>query len=577
MCGARRRRCPQCVAQAPGHHRPGHHRQRRLRSARWALRSRWLPQPQRPHRCALPLLCRCGGAGRVGGLSRHRHARRRCYPALVNAAVLNALGLRGVVVNIARGSVIDTTALAAALREAALPLRAWTCTRANPPRPSCWTWTTWCSPPCGGLVARGGAELGGPLHGKRPPPPGGRSTCDAAMSIKSAFSALLTSAKQLMKSIAFALDFAGSTQGQHDAGPGRPAAAPARLCRCPPMAAVPHAQEPGHGADGGGGRAAGAVPVAHARGIATAFTADPAQKERVGEEMADVLLYLLQLADHTGVDLRDAVERKLVKNAIKHWRRPLARLRPMDHKPGCARSGVFGYPGPAAAGVVALLPVAPARRPMPGLKVLIRVQRLVETRQRGFGHVEVAHVVLGGGIRWRRSSSSSTCGAPWPADSRPFSRCSPGGTHGRRSGRSRALCTTSRSTSLRQLLHPFAVVAAQGDVQRHDVFDLAAVHLAVADGGPAMAKRCRKACGLRRHRTSNQPPGCCSQSARSGRRGWLPPGRSIRAPAGGARTGRATAHAPGQVAGQQARYGLDGVVHKAAHPRGVQRTHPTGF
>ena len=48
------------------------------------------------------------------------------------------------------------------------------------------------------------------------------------------------------------------------------------------------------------------------------LTADPVQKERVGEEMADVLLYLLQLADHTGVDLRDAVERKLVKNAIKH-------------------------------------------------------------------------------------------------------------------------------------------------------------------------------------------------------------------------------------------------------------------
>ena len=48
------------------------------------------------------------------------------------------------------------------------------------------------------------------------------------------------------------------------------------------------------------------------------LTADPAQKERVGEEMADVLLYLLQLADHTGVDLRDAVERKLVKNALKH-------------------------------------------------------------------------------------------------------------------------------------------------------------------------------------------------------------------------------------------------------------------
>ena len=36
---------------------------------------------------------------------------------LVNADVLNALGARGVVVNIARGSVIDTAALAAALRE----------------------------------------------------------------------------------------------------------------------------------------------------------------------------------------------------------------------------------------------------------------------------------------------------------------------------------------------------------------------------------------------------------------------------------------------------------------------------
>ena len=45
---------------------------------------------------------------------------------------------------------------------------------------------------------------------------------------------------------------------------------------------------------------------------------DPAVKQRIGEEVADVLLYLLQLADHTGVDLRDAVERKLVKNAIKH-------------------------------------------------------------------------------------------------------------------------------------------------------------------------------------------------------------------------------------------------------------------
>ena len=38
---------------------------------------------------------------------------------------------------------------------------------------------------------------------------------------------------------------------------------------------------------------------------------------RIGEESADVLLYLLQLADHTGVDLEYAVHDKLLKNAKK--------------------------------------------------------------------------------------------------------------------------------------------------------------------------------------------------------------------------------------------------------------------
>ncbi|WP_291518150.1 nucleotide pyrophosphohydrolase [Acidovorax sp.] len=45
---------------------------------------------------------------------------------------------------------------------------------------------------------------------------------------------------------------------------------------------------------------------------------DPALKEPIADEVADVLLYLLQLADHAGVDLAEAVENKLVKNAIKH-------------------------------------------------------------------------------------------------------------------------------------------------------------------------------------------------------------------------------------------------------------------
>lgn len=48
------------------------------------------------------------------------------------------------------------------------------------------------------------------------------------------------------------------------------------------------------------------------------LTRDLADKERVGDEIADVLLYLLQLADRTGVDVEEAVERKLRKNAEKH-------------------------------------------------------------------------------------------------------------------------------------------------------------------------------------------------------------------------------------------------------------------
>ena len=45
---------------------------------------------------------------------------------------------------------------------------------------------------------------------------------------------------------------------------------------------------------------------------------DAVLQERIADEVADVLLYLLQLADHTRVDLKRAVGRKLVRNARKH-------------------------------------------------------------------------------------------------------------------------------------------------------------------------------------------------------------------------------------------------------------------
>lgn len=45
---------------------------------------------------------------------------------------------------------------------------------------------------------------------------------------------------------------------------------------------------------------------------------DTVEQERVGDEVADVLLYLVQLADHCGIDLERAIDRKLIKNAKKH-------------------------------------------------------------------------------------------------------------------------------------------------------------------------------------------------------------------------------------------------------------------
>lgn len=44
----------------------------------------------------------------------------------------------------------------------------------------------------------------------------------------------------------------------------------------------------------------------------------PEKREEVGAEMADVFLYLLQLADKLGIDLVDAARRKMVVNAQKY-------------------------------------------------------------------------------------------------------------------------------------------------------------------------------------------------------------------------------------------------------------------
>ena len=45
---------------------------------------------------------------------------------------------------------------------------------------------------------------------------------------------------------------------------------------------------------------------------------DPQRHQHLGEEIADVLIYLVQIADHSSIDIEAAVERKLALNALKH-------------------------------------------------------------------------------------------------------------------------------------------------------------------------------------------------------------------------------------------------------------------
>ena len=51
---------------------------------------------------------------------------------------------------------------------------------------------------------------------------------------------------------------------------------------------------------------------------------DAATKVAVGQEIADVLLYLLQLADKLGLDVADEARKKLVLNGIKYPASPRA-------------------------------------------------------------------------------------------------------------------------------------------------------------------------------------------------------------------------------------------------------------
>ena len=55
--------------------------------------------------------------------------------------------------------------------------------------------------------------------------------------------------------------------------------------------------------------------------IAEAFDAWHKGREDAGEELADVAIYLLSLAEMTGIDLQDQIDAKMTKNAARVYQR----------------------------------------------------------------------------------------------------------------------------------------------------------------------------------------------------------------------------------------------------------------
>lgn len=49
------------------------------------------------------------------------------------------------------------------------------------------------------------------------------------------------------------------------------------------------------------------------------FTDDIKERDELGSELADVLLYLLQLASISGINLEEAVLKKIEKNKSRTW------------------------------------------------------------------------------------------------------------------------------------------------------------------------------------------------------------------------------------------------------------------
>ncbi|GAB3914217.1 hypothetical protein GCM10029964_125130 [Kibdelosporangium lantanae] len=99
------------------------------------------------------------------------------------------------------------------------------------------------------------------------------------------------------------------------------------------MGAVPHAEEPGDGVVGEVGEVTELFQWLTPEQSADAMR-DPELAQNIRDELADVLLYLVQLADGLGVDLISAAHAKMDRNEHR-----FPRVSPSGINPGQRPSG----------------------------------------------------------------------------------------------------------------------------------------------------------------------------------------------------------------------------------------------
>ena len=68
---------------------------------------------------------------------------------------------------------------------------------------------------------------------------------------------------------------------------------------------------------------------------ADAFAQDPANRARVEDELADVTIFLLLLADRTGINQEEVAMKKIARNAARY---PVEESRGQADRPGRGRS-----------------------------------------------------------------------------------------------------------------------------------------------------------------------------------------------------------------------------------------------